>query len=647
MAGAMEVERLLVRLTGDGKQYFSMLHRAGASTRKFAGTIARIGALATVGVMAASVKAFATFDQAMTESTSIMKVTEDQTKRMRQTALSLSAGGALQAPAELAEAYFFLASAGKNAEQSMALLPKVAQFATAGAFDMATATDLLTDAQSALGLTSKDTTEDMKNLVGLGDVLVKANTLANASVQQFAIALTSKAGESIKSFNKPVEEGVAVLAAMADQGIKAEIAGNALDRIFRLLPKAAKNNQAAFKEFGFSVFDSSGKMRHTADIIKNLTDITAPMSDELRTATLAALGFEARVQGVILPLLGTSKAIRGYHDELDKAGKITDEVANKQMKSFSNQIKVFRNQMLVAGIQIGESLAPAVIRVAQFVSKMVGFFMNIRENSSLLSEWLVDNWKNMWNDVVSLVIAVAKSIPNNIGVMLDTNAKVFSAFAGWLVERFKNLFSFELLDAVLTGLIKIGEKIRAWGSAIWEAIKSALTGGAAGDSSLLDDFINNATENFNKGGAESNFFKTYRDIIEEGVKGLENPLDTFEATIGDLPEFNFDIAGAKTPEELKDMVSEATALTNQALVAGALQEPAADKAIERSAGAALQEGTAGAFAATRIGTGGGNSVEANTKDIAESNKKILEATNDQTAQLKLGKGGAVTPQSIP
>ena len=61
----------------------------------------------------------------------------------------------------------------------------------------------------------------MAQMSRVSDVLVRANTLANATVQQFSTALTSKAGAALKSFNKDVEEGVAVLAAMADQGIKA------------------------------------------------------------------------------------------------------------------------------------------------------------------------------------------------------------------------------------------------------------------------------------------------------------------------------------------------------------------------------------------------------------------------------------------
>jgi len=91
-------------------------------------------------------------------------------------------------------------------------------------FDMARATDLLTDAQSALGLTIRDDAiANMEEMVRVSDVLVRANTLANASVEQFSVALTTKSGAALRALNKDMEEGVAVLAAFADQGIKGEV----------------------------------------------------------------------------------------------------------------------------------------------------------------------------------------------------------------------------------------------------------------------------------------------------------------------------------------------------------------------------------------------------------------------------------------
>jgi len=155
-------------------------------------------------------------------------------KEMEATALEISKNGITSAK-DLATSYFYLASAGLTAEQSVAALGAVEKFAVAGAFDMAEATDLATDAQSALGLTVNDAQANLKNMVRVTDVLVGANALANASTRQFSLSLTNQAAPAMKAFNVPLEEGIAVLAAYADQGIKAEEAGNMFSRMLRLM----------------------------------------------------------------------------------------------------------------------------------------------------------------------------------------------------------------------------------------------------------------------------------------------------------------------------------------------------------------------------------------------------------------------------
>ena len=126
----------------------------------------------TVG-LGAGIREFANFQDALTESTAIMSVTEDQLKSMEQASIDVARTTTFTAT-ESAKAFFFLASAGLDAEQSIGALPQVSKFAQAGAFDLALATDLLTDAQSSLGLTSKDTAENIENMARVSDVLVKA-----------------------------------------------------------------------------------------------------------------------------------------------------------------------------------------------------------------------------------------------------------------------------------------------------------------------------------------------------------------------------------------------------------------------------------------------------------------------------------------
>lgn len=356
---------VLTRASSQLQQTGRKMQRAGEQMSSAGGKLTTAITLPAVALGTGAVRAFSDFDDAMTQSLAIMGDVSDALENEMAGAARQVAKETVFSAKEAAESYFFLASAGLDAAQSIGAMPQVASFAQAGMFDMARATDLLTDAQSALGLTVEDTAENTRNMARVSDVLVRANTLANASVEQFSTALTSKAGAAIKTFNKDLEEGVAVLAAFADQGVKAELAGNALDRIMRLLPSAALKNAEAYLEFGVQVFDATGRMRNLADILGDLEDALAGMSDQQKQATLEALGFEARIQGMIKPLLGTSDAIREYEKELRDAAGTTQEVADKQLESFKNQMKLARDQITDAAIDLGETLAPVVLDFTQ------------------------------------------------------------------------------------------------------------------------------------------------------------------------------------------------------------------------------------------------------------------------------------------
>jgi TP901 family phage tail tape measure protein len=385
-----EIDRLVVTLATNTGPFTQGMNSVGASLDNISrkalqfGTVLSVSVTAPITALATySVKSFGDFNQAMTESTSIMGNLGAETKQqMADLARSLS-DNAVQTPKMMAESYYFLASAGLDANQSMKALPVTMQFATAGAFDMARATDLLTDAQSALGMTVKDAEANMHNMVRVSDVLVKANTLANASVEQFSVSLTTKAGAALRSVHKDVEEGVAVLAAFADQGTKGELAGTQLAIVIRDLQTSFLDNADAWTEQGLAVYDSTGAMRHMADIVQDLERKTVHMSDEQAKMMFKTLGFADRSMGALQTLLGTSDKIRVYEKALREAGGTAEDVANKQLRSFNNQISMLRNQFINLAIDIGGLLAPTILRINTYVGASIRWFRGLSDETKL------------------------------------------------------------------------------------------------------------------------------------------------------------------------------------------------------------------------------------------------------------------------
>lgn len=378
------IASLAVSLTARTRKFNSGMKRASKVLLRF-----KTLAVAAIGFEAARafsavVRTTEQFNQSMLQSQAIMgDLSETIRTDMSNAAIEVARVTKFSA-AETAKSFFFLASAGLDAVQSIKALPTVATFAQAGMFDMALATDLLTDAQSALGLSVEDATKNMRNMAKVGDVLVKANTLANASVQQFSEALTTKAGAALKFLNKDIEEGVAVLAAFADQGIKAQNAGTALNIILRDLTTKAIKNKEAFAEAGIAVFDQSGNMRNLADIIGNVETRLQGLNDAQKKMTLLQLGFSDKSIIFLQTLIGTSEKIRDYENALRSAGGIMATVASKQLtplqKSFAKlgasiiRLGTALQPMLDLFAVLVERIANAAERMALFVKSVKSFF---------------------------------------------------------------------------------------------------------------------------------------------------------------------------------------------------------------------------------------------------------------------------------
>lgn len=328
-----------------------------------------LGALALGRGIIRAAKSVDDFNQAMRSSLAIMgDVTIALRRDMTRAALDVAKATKFSGE-EAAKAFFFLASAGLDARQSIAAMPLVAKFAQAGMFDLAQATDLLTDAQSALGLTTEDARTNLRNMTRVADVLVKANTLANASVEQFSQALTNKAAAAMKIYGVSLEEGVAVLAAFADQGKKGADAGTAFDIVLRDLTTRAILARKEMHKYGISVFKSSGQLRKMADIIQDVENALAGQAAETKKATLLNIGFQQKSVSNLQTLLGTSDAIRDNTDALRKAGGVTEEVADKQLTKLNTAL----NHLSGSWLELKTNMSPAINLFAEGTENAANF----------------------------------------------------------------------------------------------------------------------------------------------------------------------------------------------------------------------------------------------------------------------------------
>lgn len=357
-------------------------------------------------VMSSSVKEFASFDKKLTDSISLLGKFGLQVKAQLGDAAKKVAKDLNIEFDEVAESIGHLISAGYDAAQSQKVLGTVANFSKASSTSMRESVDYLSDSLYALGLYVKDDTQLMINMTRVSDVMSKANNISNATIRDFAEALTNKSAAAMRMFNIEVEEGIAVLAAYASQGKKGAEAGTYFDMFLRDVTRAAIKNEDAFKAMNIRVFELDGSMRPLASIIDDFSGALGSLQPKQQTMAMLQLGMTQRSLHATKILLGLGDAVREYEAEAKNANGTTKEMTDVRMTSFSERIGKVMMKFKEAKLELGEEFIPILEDAANALTDPEHGM-----NSALkdMGKYLQDNKKDI-GEMLKMVIEMTAFI---------------------------------------------------------------------------------------------------------------------------------------------------------------------------------------------------------------------------------------------
>lgn len=344
-------------------------------------TLTKNVTLPIAGAGAAFVATAAKFESSMSQVQATMGITKDTMvevngkqvnamEALSETAQKMGATTKFSA-SEAAEGLNYMALAGYSVETSMEMLPTVLNLAAAGAMELGDASDMVTDAQTALGLTIDETTV-------LVDQMAKTASSSNTSVSQLGEAIL-QIGGTAKFMAGGTEELNTVLGVLADNGIKSAEAGTHLRNMILKLSDPSKEGTEAIEKLGLQVYDSEGKMRKFADIFGDLNTAMKDFTDEEKVQTLSAL-FNTRDVAAATALMDTT-ADRWVELE----GKITDsagaaeEMSKTQLDNLSGQLTILKSSVEGMAIAFGNLMLPAIKKVAQGIQSVVDWINNLSE----------------------------------------------------------------------------------------------------------------------------------------------------------------------------------------------------------------------------------------------------------------------------
>lgn len=339
---------------------------------------------------------------------------EDKIKGMGKAVRAVAAATEFDAT-QSANALKTLALAGVKSEQAVALLPGVADLATAAMTSMDDAVALAVGSLNTMGMMSDSPAQLAANMTRMSDVMAHTANSAYMSLQDVASAISS-GGSFFKTVNNDLNVMSGSLTALAANSIKGAEAGTALRNIMTNLSAPTDKAAAALAGMRVQTKDAAGNLLPLPKIIGQFSKAMAGMGDAERNANLYAIFGKQNIAAVTALLNTGQNALEEYAQAaLNSAGTVTAN-AEAMRGSLVNKFKVLMSALTELGFKFVDAFAEKGGAALDAITKAINEF-----NPQPLVDALV-----FAGDVIAGVAKTAWSLRYVIGA-------VAGAFVAWRV----------------------------------------------------------------------------------------------------------------------------------------------------------------------------------------------------------------------
>ncbi len=423
------LQREIIEAERDAKNAEKALRDFGSvDLQKLEATLSNIGDKATaagtaltkrvtapiVAGFAAAAKVTADFDSSMSKVAAISGATGESFDALRDKAREMGAETKFSA-SEAAEAMNYMAMAGWKTEDMLDGIEGIMALAAASGEDLATTSDIVTDALTAFGMGAEDASH-------FADVLAAASANANTNV--------SMLGESFKyvapvagAMGYSAEDISVALGLMANSGIKASQAGTALRNILTRMAKPTKESATAMEALGLTLDDGEGNMKSFMEIMqdfrKGFGQIQIPvdqfeasmeqldeafdngemsekayeeaMNDLIQRAygaeganmaMYASMLAGARGMSGLLAIVNTSdEDFKALTDSIYNCDGAAEDMAGVMQDNLAGQLEILKSQLEELAISVGDILMPILRDIVGAIQKFVDWLNNMDEST--------------------------------------------------------------------------------------------------------------------------------------------------------------------------------------------------------------------------------------------------------------------------
>ena len=259
--------------------------------------------------------------------------------------------------------------AGYNNKQMMEALMPVLRLSEAGNLDLARTSDLVTDSLSSLGKTTAD-------LPVYLDQVAKTAASSNTNIDALMEALIV-CGGTVKNLNTPLDEANTLLGVLANRGIKGSEAGNSFNSILINLTSGAGQAGKAMEKLGLSAFDSSGKFKGVTQVLLELKQKTANMTEEQRNMYLSMIGGKTQITTLQALLSGVGEEYGDLRNKIQDSNGALNKMALTMQNNNKGSITQLKSAVEELAIKIYDVLKPKIAAATETLQKWTDKLNNL------------------------------------------------------------------------------------------------------------------------------------------------------------------------------------------------------------------------------------------------------------------------------
>lgn len=455
-------------MTSFGGGINNVVKNVGQSFTQVGGAITRgvtlpvLGAIAGMGALSlAAIKVGTDFDREMKNIQSISKQTDGEIAELGQGFIQMSSdlSQTTDSATGLANAFYFIQSAGFAANDAQTILGVSTKAASAGLTDTNVAAKAILATLSAYGQKATDAAH-------VSDVLFKTVDLGVITFEE----LSSQVGDVVNTaatLNVPIEEVGGAIAAMTRKGISGAESVTALNQLMLQFISPSKKMADAAEALGVDLSLEAIRTKGLQKALMDIEEIGGP------NAMLELFGDNVRALKGALSLTGENA--EGFNNIMGQMGDVagrTDEAFKIQTESLAAYGKNIKNVITNLGIGFATSIKPSLLKfgkvISTFVTKNSGKFQTIfnkvSQSVKFVLDWMGKQLLKQGPKIIEFFDKLATGLPtviDNIGRFFNDKIKPFfdkffsflekgnaTDIAGWVT----NILGLAALGPILTTL---------------------------------------------------------------------------------------------------------------------------------------------------------------------------------------------------